>query len=106
MPDFPHPKPSVSMADLLKSRVVPVKKSRGMGERQELICKVAYELGIDKHYLSGLYFQTKDFTDEEIISAKNKALAWDGATLEAKSRWFRKLIKEKRVEIIQKLNGS
>jgi len=67
-------RPPVSLFELLPK--VPVKKARNQGPRQQLVSRTAYELGIEKKYLSGIYFQTKDFTDDEIVALKEKALTW------------------------------
>jgi hypothetical protein len=94
------------MSDLLKSRVVPVKKAKGMSPRRELICNICSQLNIPQQYATGLFFQTNGiFTDAELIALKDKALAWEGKTLEAKARWFRNLVSEKREEIKQMLKN-
>jgi hypothetical protein len=102
MPDFPHPKPSVSMADLLKSRVVPVKKSRGMGERQELICSVCDAVGIGENYLQSVYFSSRLLTDNELKDIRDKACAFKANP----PAYFWKLLKGKKAEILSKLNSG
>ena len=86
-------KPTFSLQSLLPT--VPKKKARNQGPRQQLISRVAYELGIEKHYLSGLYWSTKDLTDSEIAAIRDKALTFKPNP----GAFFRKLVKEKREEI-------
>ena len=100
MPDFPHPKPSVSMADLLKSRVVPVKKSRGMGGRQELVCQVCDAVGIGENYLQSVYFSSRLLTDAELLEIKDKACAFKANP----PAFFWKLLKGKKADILSKLH--
>lgn len=98
-------KAPVALSSLLPK--LPTKKSRKLTPRQELISKTCYELGIPQSYATGLFFQCKDiFTDDEITALKEKALGWQGKTLESKARWFRSMVKEKRKEIKAKLDNE
>lgn len=83
-----------SLFDLLPS--MPKKKAKGMGERQELICKICFELGIPAQYRSGLYHQVNGiFTNQELIDLKDRALSFRANP----AALFRKLVKEKRKQI-------
>lgn len=84
-----------SAQSLFSAYKLPTKKARGMGPRQELISRVAYELGIPKQYLSGLFFQTQILTDQEIIDIKDASLSFRANP----GALFRKKIKEKRAQI-------
>ena len=91
------PQPTLSLASLLPK--MPVKKAKGMGERQQLICRVAYELGIEKHYVSGLYFQSKLLTDKEILELMYTALNFK----KNPAALFRTLLKAQTQKIIDTL---
>ena len=102
MEEYQTPKKSQSMSDLLKSRVVPVKKSRGMGGRQELICSVCDAVGIGENYLQSVYFTSKLLTDDEILEIRDKACAFKPNP----PALFWKLLKAKKAEILSKLNSG
>lgn len=95
------PQETKSVASLFAPYPKP-KKVRNLGPRQQLVNKVCFELGIAEHYRSGIYFQTKDFTDKELIDIKEEALKWktNSAAL------FRKLVCQKRLAIKESLKNE
>jgi hypothetical protein len=97
-------KKPVSLFSLLPQQVEkPKKLARNQGQRQQLVNKICTELEIEKHYWSGIFWSAQLLTDNELISLKDKALQWNTVPIEARARWFRTLLKEKRTEIKEKL---
>lgn len=93
-------KPMVHGSSLFGAYELPKKKVRNLGPRQQLINRISYELGIPDADRSGLFWQCQGiFTDKELIALRDTALGWEGKTLEAKRRWFRSMVKEKREQI-------
>lgn len=98
-----NPTKEKSTAELFANYPIP-KKTRKLNERQELICKICFELGIADRDKSGLYFQSLGiFTDQELLNLKDKALSWKTGNPAA---LFRKLVKEKRLQVKQQLDES
>lgn len=90
-------KPTFSLQALLPP--LPVKKTKTLRPRQELINRICYELGISNKDRSGLFMQTSTsvmFTDNELIALKEKALTWKTGNPAA---WFRSMVKQRRLEI-------
>jgi hypothetical protein len=96
-------RPTFSLQSLLPT--VPKKKARNQGPRQQLVNKVCTELGIERHFWSGIFWSAHEIvTDDELVALKDKALKWNTVPIEARARWFRTLLKEKRAQIKAKLN--
>jgi hypothetical protein len=98
-------KPTFSLQSLLPQEVKkPKKLARNQGPRQQLVNKVCTELGIERHFWSGIFWSAHEIvTDDELVALKDKALKWNTVPIEARARWFRTLLKEKRTEIKEKL---